>query len=99
MFGLTEASTRRRAVAAGGPIAASSGSILAGELFMLMVIIGNNLRRYFRPDPEDLGLVDWILMKVQVVRLSIIQTCVSPRTCGWCSTIVDGAQRNVRCRD
>ena len=43
MFGLTEASTRRRAVAAGGPIAASSGSILAGELFMLMVIIGNLL--------------------------------------------------------
>ena len=30
MFGLTEASTSRRAVGVGRPIAASSGSILAG---------------------------------------------------------------------
>ena len=35
MFGLTEASTRRRAVCVGLPITASAGSILAGESFML----------------------------------------------------------------
>ena len=35
MFGLTEASTRRRAVGVGRPITASAGSILAGESFML----------------------------------------------------------------
>ena len=38
MLGLTEASTRRRAVAAGRPISASSGSILAGESFMRVII-------------------------------------------------------------
>ena len=37
MFGLTEASTRRRAVPVGRPIAASSGSSLVGESFMLKV--------------------------------------------------------------
>ena len=38
MFGLTEASTSRRAVGVGRSIAASSGSILAGESFMLRVL-------------------------------------------------------------
>ena len=37
MFGLTEASTSRSAVCVGRSIAASSGSILAGESFMLRV--------------------------------------------------------------
>ena len=44
MFGLTEASTSRRAVDVTRPIAASSGSILASESFMLKVIIGNNYK-------------------------------------------------------
>ena len=51
MFSLTEASTRRRAVAVRGPIAASAGSILAGQSVILMGIIGNNSARQFRPDP------------------------------------------------
>ena len=42
MFRLTEASTRRRAVGVGRPIAASSESILAGQSFMLRAIIGND---------------------------------------------------------
>ena len=37
VFGLTEASTSRRAVCVGRPIAASSGSVLAGESFTLRV--------------------------------------------------------------
>ena len=37
MFGLTEASTSRRAVCVGCPIAVSAGSILAGKSFMLTV--------------------------------------------------------------
>ena len=37
VFSLTEASTSRRAVCVGRPIAASSGSILAGESFMFTV--------------------------------------------------------------
>ena len=50
MFGLTEASTRRRAVCVGRPISASAGSVLAGESFMLMAIIGNLLCHDFRVD-------------------------------------------------
>lgn len=46
MFSLTEASIRRRAVAVGCPIAASSGSILAGESFMLRAIDGPYPKRY-----------------------------------------------------
>ena len=37
MFGLTEASTRRRPVCVGRSIAASSGSVLAGQSFTLTV--------------------------------------------------------------
>ena len=37
-----EAATKRRAVAAWSPIAASSGSVLAGQSFMLTAIIGNH---------------------------------------------------------
>ena len=42
MFSLTEASTRRRAVGVGRPIAASEVSILAGESFTLMVSTEQN---------------------------------------------------------
>ena len=45
MFGLTEASTSRRAVAVGRPIAVSSGSILVGKSFTIMGIIGRNSSR------------------------------------------------------
>ena len=38
LFGLTEASTRRRAVGDDRPIAASAASVLTGESFMLTVM-------------------------------------------------------------
>ena len=47
MFGLVEASTSRRAVAVGRPIAASSGSILASESFVLTAGLDDAyLKRY-----------------------------------------------------
>ena len=55
VFGLTEASTRRRAVCVGRPIAASSGSILAGESFMLRAIISNNSIAFLSLDSGPAG--------------------------------------------
>ena len=52
MFSLTEASTRRRVVAVGRPIAASAGSILAGQSFMMKVTQTQHLDR--RSAPEGL---------------------------------------------
>ena len=48
MFGLTEALTRRRAVAVGRPIAVSSGSILASKSFTIVVRALNKRLRGFR---------------------------------------------------
>ena len=82
MFGLTQASTRRRAVAVGRPISASSGSILAGESFMLMVIIGNHYRlsseALCRGSIRTAGSVAWLVaMALMTKTLDRIQTLVA----------------------
>ena len=46
---LTEASTRRSAVAVGRAISASWGSILAGKAFTLRAMIGNHRARSWGP--------------------------------------------------
>ena len=58
MFGLTEASTRRRPVCLGRPIAASSGSILAGESFMLKAEKHFRRVRGYRDLQRLLGALD-----------------------------------------
>ena len=69
MFSLTEASTRRRAVAAGRPIAASPGSILAGESFMVKVNAAPITRDSRTDDRAAVGRSAGSLLRYSVVEL------------------------------